>query len=458
MIGHANNRVRSDGRIIPLFCLVALASMGSHTTRAEERIFPLEEVSVFDLSKDVRHSFLLGQRVVCDDKADPKVTDYPKFTSAKPIYGAVDFSDPLGPRDGGKVYCFALDESGGTGTTYDRLYFDLSRDRSLTNDNALTEMKNPPQGATLGYSDVKQQTCFENLAIPFACGPEGERPLEMMPRLVIGNDGFTTLMLVTTRARKGTIELAGHKYDVLLGHCYIASGWFDKPWTALHLIPEGNTRPLDWWGGDRLNAMHKIGETFYTFSATPAGDKLMVRPYDGPFGTFEVGAGGRNIDRFEIMGSLCSQNGAVAVGEMINGNRPQYTRSWRLPVGDYLPEYVTLEYGKLHINISKNYHADGKPRSTTNRQWVRGIAIREDKPFVFDFSNKPAVMFAGPARDHRVKVGEELSVMAVLIDPVHDFMIRGLSVTGERRESLNPKVTICRASGEIVAEGVMPFG
>jgi hypothetical protein len=64
--------------------------------------------------------------------------------------------------------------------------------------------------------------------------------------------------------------------------------------------------------------------------------------------------------------------------------------------------------------------------------------------------------------------------MAVLIDPVLDIMFRRLEDTSQQRRetmpegqpyasvftnlSLDPKVTIARTNGEIVAEGVMPFG
>ncbi len=475
MAGQMNTRMCSVVKVTLLLGIAAVAFVALRAGEVGERVFPLEPVSVFDLPEDARHEFLIGQRAVCGDQADPNVTAYPPLRSERPIYGKVDFADPLGGKEAGAVYYFALDESGGTGKGYDRLYFDLNHDRDLTNDSPLTVQKNPPQGATMNYADLKQQTCFENVAIPFPCGAGEERPLEMLPRLIVSNNGYKMLSLVTTRACKGRIELGGKKCDVLLGHCYVVSGWFDTPWTALHLTPAGSSRHWDWWGGDRLNAMHKIDDTFFCFRATPTGDKLTVRPYEGSFGTFEVGAGGRNIDGPEIMGSLRSEKTAVAIGEMANDIRPGYTRSCRLPVGDYLPEYVTVQYGKLRMRISNNYHSDGRRRSIEDRQLVYGIRIRAEKPFVFDFSNKPAVMFASPARDHRVKVGEELSVMAVLIDPVLDFMIRGLDDTTRKQEkesigpngtkhsytqdlSLDPKVTIARANGEIVAEGIMPFG
>lgn len=458
MAGRAVNRTRFAVGVLLLLCIAAVAAVSTQVGKAGEWVFPLEEVSVFDLPEETRQGFLVGQRNVCGDKADPNVAAYPKFTSDKPLYGTAQFADPQDEEAPGEVYYFALDASDNTDGEYDRLYFDLNHDRDLTNDRPLTVLTSPPSAAMMGYSDLKQQTCFENLAIPFACGSDGARPVEMMPRLVISNSGYSSLSLVTTKARKGRIKFADQKCDVLLGHSYIVSGWFDQPWTALHVTPVGYSGPWDWWGADRLSAMHKVRGRFYTFSATPIGDKLIVLPYGGPLGTFEVGAGGRDIDRLEIRGSLRSNKTAVAVGEITNGTRPESTRSCQLPVGDYLPEMVSLNYGTLFINISNNYHSDGKPRDATHRRWVYGIAIREDKPFVLDFSNKPAVLFASPARDERVKTGDEISVKAVLIDPVLDVMIRDLSTGGDRSTSLDPKVTIARSNGEIVAEGVMPFG
>jgi hypothetical protein len=132
-------------------------------------------------------------------------------------------------------------------------------------------------------------------------------------------------------------------------------------------------------------------------------------------------------------------------------------------VGDYLPNYITVQLGRLHIGISHNYHSDGKPRDRGGRAHVYGLTVRRDKPCGLDFSNKPDVMFASPARDQRFKPGDTVEVKAVLVDPKLDFMIRHLDDTTKaesdpRSRSLDPKVLITRANGEKVAEGVMPFG
>ncbi len=83
--------------------------------------------------------------------------------------------------------------------------------------------------------------------------------------------------------------------------------------------------------------------------------------------------------------------------------------------------------------------------------------------------------FSGWAKDQRVKLGEQLQVKAVLVDPELGIMIRGLdntarkqkkeyptadgkTITVEQDMSLDPRVVITRADGEKVADGVMPFG
>jgi hypothetical protein len=177
-------------------------------------------------------------------------------------------------------------------------------------------------------------------------------------------------------------------------------------------------------------------------------------------------------NNFGVSGSFEGLDRTVAVGGDIQQGRPVEAIRCQLPVGDYLPEFLTLQFGRLSINLSQNYHSEGKRQSREGRPDVFGITIRKDCPFVLDFSNQPAVMFASPAPNQRIKLGDTVMVMAVLVDPQLDIMIRGLTDTSrkqtkdaegkplgyERNLSLDPTVMITRANGEKVAEGVMPFG
>ncbi|MBN1362787.1 MAG: hypothetical protein JW993_19470 [Sedimentisphaerales bacterium] len=440
------------------FALILLAAVSVHGSEA--LVFDLEEASAVDLAK-LKSAFRTGLRCLCSEAADAEVTAYPVFASQKPLYGSVRFGSDPHKADSGTRFCFAVDESGGTDKGYDRLYFDANRNLDLTDDGVLARVPDPPGQMLLSGASIQQQACFECIGIPLTFGSEGTRPLEVMPRLIVYEGDRRYVAFVTTKGRFGKITVAGQTFDVLLGHNNLIAGWFDHPQTALHLIgPSNRDRGYTWWSGDRLMAIHKIGHTFYRFAATPAGDKLTVRPHDGPLGTLEVGPADRNVRTMAMRGSLQSEDTAVPVGNVLNNGTQEPTRLWRLPVGDYAPRLLDLEYGDLRITLSNNYHADGRPRGGTTRPPVYGIEIRADKPFVFDFFNTPEVMFAQPAKGQRVRRGEQLTIKAVLIDPVLDFMIRGLSY---RREggpsvSLAPKVTIARANGTAVAEGALPFG
>ncbi len=250
--------------------------------------------------------------------------------------------------------------------------------------------------------------------------------------------------------RRSRIKIDGIRYDVLLA-----------PYrgTDFCLIPRSNPQNYPRWvGAEQLKSAHAIGGKYYSFAKTPEGDKLLVRPYKGNFGTFEVGAGGRNIEEIGMRGSLRSKDTSVAAGGELEDGWPKPAKSCRLPVGDYLPAYLTITFGRLSISVSNNYYPDGQRRRGSLND-VYDIKIRQDEPFIFDFSNKPEVMFVSPGKNQRVRLGQGLKVEAVLIDPELDIMIRRLYDTGQQdRVSLDPKVVITRADGEKVAEGVMPFG
>lgn len=433
---------------------------------SQEQVFNLKEVSVFDLDDQ---SFKRGQICICNQEHDPDIKAYPSFLSDKPLYGSIQFAQVPGLENSGMNYHFALDESNGTDKGYDLLYFDINRDLDLTNDIPITPLKKQSKKAFLNYSTVKKQICFDCINVNFDYSSKEQQLLELMPRLLLFDSGVYNLNFVTTKARKGKIKIAGQRYNVLLGHAGLISGSFDNPWTALCLLPEGseNQQP-NWVNSDRLMALHKIKGTYYCFSATPSGNKLIVRPYEGGFGTFMAGAGGRELVYTGCSGSLCSSDKAVAVGGKISNGVLQKTRDCQLPVGDYYPLSLTVRFEGMSVNISDNYHRDGEPRGKALGTKTYGINIRKGESFVFDFSNEPKVIFASPAKDYRIKPGEELTVKAVLTDPELDIMIRQIDVlvnaTNPKGKkwlkpvSLDPNVVIARTNSEKVADGVMPFG
>jgi hypothetical protein len=461
-----------------LFCGLAGLALGAQATAAAEastgnETFQLREVSAFEYGE---RDFLRGQTTLCEDKPSPKVKAYPALASENPVYGSIQFAGGEKQAKSAIVAYFAVDESQGTGKDYDRLYFDANLDLDLRNDLVVQPHRRPPENARVNWGGIKTQVVFDCVEVNFDFGPAGTRPVELMPIFIISvyeQRESKHLTFVRTRLYTGDIEIGGKPYEARLGNSYVVCGRLDSPATVLMLSPKDHPGGRnEWWGGDRLTAAHKVKGRFYTFSASPTGDQLTVHPYRGDLGTFEIGPGGRELDEMTVRGSLEAQERGVAVGGEIVDSSRKATRSCQLPVGDYRPNYITVQFGRLRIGASYNYHSDGKPRSRGDRAAVYGITIRKDKPFVLDFSNKPDVMFASPARDQRVKLGDSLEVKAVLVDPKLDMMIRDLDDTSrkqskgpdgkplpyERNLSLDPQVIITRANGEKVAEGVMPFG
>lgn len=436
----------------------------------EAQAFPMKEISAFDI-KDMT-DFRRGQNVECKDKPEPEVKAWPAFKSEKPVYGIARFVGEYGDENSGVKYYFAVDEQGGTGKGYDRLYFDINHDMDLTNDPPIKQMSNPPNGAFFGYDYIKKEIIFDYIRLEFELGGGKKRTCELLPHLIIRKNDFKTLYLISTRLRTGEVDIAGKKYTAYLGFTHGIGTGYNWPDTALHLIPKDSAeRKPSWWGSDSLKAIHRFGGIpfggYYQFFTTAEGDQLFVKPYTGDFGRLEIGEGGRKIDKKEASGSLNSLTAAVAVGgEFDEWGSLKPVPSCMIPVGEYSPCYISINYGRLRIAMSENYHSDGKPMKRDGKPFLQAIKIQKDKPFVLDFTNKPEVMFASPAKDHRVKAGEKLSVEAVLVDPVLDAMIRGLDDTtrkmtkggSERDLSLDPKVTIARSDGEIVAQGDMPFG
>jgi hypothetical protein len=479
---HAGGRMCLSCVLLPLAATLAQGGDGAHPSTASAPSsglsVPLREIPVWELANErVRSSFLRGQYAYASprdprssqDSRSPR-TVYPQFTSDTPLFGEVSFQNAGSASRTSGCFKFALDCSH-EGGDYDLLYFDDNGDADLTNDRP---RKPAPQSDRLGRrSSSVKEVYFEPVTVTFNFRPAGRWALELLPCLRAYPGSTPQFSFVAARLHTGAFEIDGVSYEVFVGYQFMIQGSLDQPSTTLILAPQGDD-PIYWWGGDQLSATHLFGGRYYRFSCTPAGDTLSVRPYDGPLGTFEVGAGGRKVRKVQVRGSLRSRDSAVAVGDGLEHGWPKATRQCRVPVGDYYPAMIDVEMGDLAVTVSNNYHRNAQGQSR-GRESVAGIKIRAVEPYVLDFSNKPAVVFTEPVADRLVARGQEIMIKAVLLDPVLDIMVRRLNDTAHSKTetfktpdgkeqtytrplSLDPKVTVTRSNGEIVAEGVMPFG
>jgi len=404
--------------------------------KPSEVVFDLNEIAVFQIEDDrLRAYFSSGQWASCREDPCSTVKTYPALVSQKPLYGSIRFPRQDAFNRSGVEYVFALDESKGTGTGYDRLFFDGNRNRDLTDDTPLVPQTPPPIHSIQKWKDIEQQVIFSCLSIAFEGGHEGKSAIELMPHLIITDKGYKTLSFVTTKAHAGQIEISGRKYEAYLGHGRFVSGCFDRPMTALRLVPSDPSEQLaEWIWGDRLMAIHKIAGRYWQFAATPAGDRLTVKPYPKAIGTFEISSGGRHLKEATISGVLRSQDGTVAVGGPSPHVWPEPNQSCQLPEGDYQPVLLSAQYGPLRMHIEPNCFGDGKGWDLHPSD-VYGIQIRRDRPFVLDFSNKPVVLFASPASAARVKRGDTVDIHALLIDPKLDIGIGDIHAMPQERIS-----------------------
>nr|NIP56297.1 hypothetical protein [Phycisphaerae bacterium]NIR66590.1 hypothetical protein [candidate division Zixibacteria bacterium]NIS49632.1 hypothetical protein [Phycisphaerae bacterium]NIU58939.1 hypothetical protein [Phycisphaerae bacterium]NIV08402.1 hypothetical protein [candidate division Zixibacteria bacterium] len=268
--------------------------------------------------------------------------------------------------------------------------------------------------------------------------------------------------------KEGEISLANRPFKILLG---------ERPEREFYLHDIEKGFGPYWWGSWSLYSYHMIDDTYYQFATLKGDSKVGARPYKGELGVFRAGKGNRQLEKTEFKGSL-KQAGAVAVPVGTFKERsPEAVSECKVPVGDYTPYLLYVTYDNLNICISNNYHTNAQGQSEDEKQTVYGITIRKDQPYVLDFSSKPAVVFDKPGKDKTTfKRVDEIKIAAVLVDPKLDIMIRRLYDTSVKidreykdengkvidtvkvNKSLDPNVVITRADGQIVAEGVMPFG
>jgi hypothetical protein len=356
-------------------------------------------------------------------------------------------------------YYFALDESGGTDSGYDKFYFDSNHDMDLTNDSVLSPMANPPAGLKLQNQSHWKEIAFDYLQfrIDYESGQKSE-PLKIIPKLrKMSTDNSVSFILPT--ARKGKVRLGSKEFEAVLSQNSMITGNYDRPVTYLLLGNNIESIPI-------LSAWRSIDGKFYTFSTTPSGDKLTVKPYSGPYGLLEIGSAGSDIKGGTIeLGWLQSRDAIIDVGKCTKEDG-----KLKIPVDDYRPFKIAVRYDGIRVGLGINMQQpDGKPAKPP----VFRMQVREGKPFVFNLPDKPEVVFNNPAANQRIKAGTELKVEAILFDPEMNLLIAALEDTTKKKgdniklpdgteyenlESIDPMVEIINSAGERVAQGKMPFG
>ena len=501
--------VRSGVSLSCILLFLSTLVLGGESS-SERLVFPLEEVSGFDVVD-------LGHTCGCRSDPEPNVV-YPAFSSDKPLYGVMSVDMEFANPRSGTPYQFALDESGGTGTGYDRLYLDLNRNGRLSDETPLAPLRELPPGALFKGKWVAPPVWFGSITFS-STDAAGTHAVETLPRLLINVQGQATLSFTATKARKGEIEIARRRFNVTILNGYPLGTRWDRPGTIVKLQTRGG---VNWFGPDRLMALHKIGDRYRRLSMTPAGDRFFVEPYAGQLGVLQLDLGGWPFRSTTFSGALLAKDKAVALGQEGPHGGYRRVRSCEVPVGDYAPVLLDVRYGPLSLGLATNGYTDGMS-GVPDPNAAYTLHLRPDRPCVLDLARKGEILFAAPGRRTRLQPGAQLQVAAVLVDPKSNVVIRdvrrlpgeavspvaltliGLMIVGPlgvwiaagksrprhrylplfsgigllvlgaylgglfalnamlhpepgKHEALTPCVTIARANGEIVAQGAMPFG
>lgn len=497
-----------------ILCVASVAPALGGESHPERVGFELDTVSsIPDLP-------YLGNPCTCHREAEPNVA-YPIFASAAPLYGMVRVDREIGNPYSGTPYPFAIDESSGTGTGYDRLYVDLDGNGDLSDETPILPLTPLPEGGLFSREWTSPPVWFNYVTFS-STDDEETYSVEALPRLSVLESNTVTLSFMATEKRRGLIDLGQRRYAITLVNNSLLSTRWDRPGIIASL--EGRSGLADvpnWSGANQLMAMHKLGGTWWRLSATAQGDRLIVEPYHGPFGTLVLGSGRRFVWSKELEGSLLAEDKLVPITKEGTAGSIEPVSRCQLPVGDYTPNVLNIRYGPLRFSVSATPHIANIDRDRLALTYP--LKVRENKTCVLDFSKKADVSFVEPARNARFSPGDEVTVYAFLIDPTLDLMIYDLrhkapisrylvagivtlaaiplvlwrlgrkkkrrlvvlqllcvvglialaggmgtlheaermrasnSGLGEYR-TLEPKATISRANGGIVAEGVMPFG
>ena len=462
-----------------------------------------------------------GQGAGCGNVPNPSVK-YPKLKSKRPLYGQVVFD--TGSHTPAVMYHFVLDESGEAEEKakegkdkekakpetkksalleslakslaaaapapvtlaqpqmpkcdYDLLYFDLNGDRDLTNDGVIhAAEKTPFEGRPSMISPPNRY--FKEVAVTFDFGPPvGKMAFPLIPWIYVYGENIGYMQFIPKTARKGKVRLGGQEYIVSLTQSQVVSGRYDRTYVQMEVVAaDHSAKGPALLNSASLGQMQLIHDQYLTVSASPLGDKLTIAPYRGELGVLEVGAGGRAITEFGVVGELMGGERIVPLGDTPYYAAPEtLPRRYLVPVGDYMLPSFTARCGRLRFS-GRMLSGPAAGLAKIGDSETCPVKIRKDKPCVLEFSGKPEVSFVNrPSKDQTFKPGENISISAMLNEPWQKIQITGLWNVTEKKGTANfgtadgrvvsapqfaqldPTITIRNSTGEEVTSGKMPFG
>jgi len=417
------------------------------------------EVSMKDAPypEDHEPSAWNGERWNADLGAAPsnEVARYPRFKSAKPLFGVLYVNDSDSGKPG-SGYQFAMDESRGTGTGYDRLYIDTNHNRDLSDDKVVKSHEAPAEpGARY------RVTIFNGITL-LGARMDGS-DLGLGPRLGTYSDGGHQLYFVQEYVRQGRVKIGDRTYTVTLIPGSRESLSYSEPSTQVRLFSPVTMSKLE--EGLILRATRKSGPlhkdqddirgtlstvffangTWLTLSATAKGDILTTHPYEGDMGVIRVSHAG--VKRARIYnGVLHSRSGSdVEMPNTASFAPDPVDKEVKLPVGDYAVRFLGLEIGQFAADARRRCPPRQQDEYSESDYFIK---VRKDTPYVLEIQSTAEIVFGSYGAKSAYKPGDFVPVRCDLATPSLLF-----SDLLTRLRFIHPTISIQDSTRTILAEG-----
>ena len=344
-------------------------------------------------------------------------------------------------RQGGPVL-FYIDEGGGEGSGYDRLYVDRNADGVFEADEPVGLMADPPPGATVRMSSGQRCLVFEPFGLQVR--PD-ESPRPVVARLGIADDGSPKFLFVGEVLRCAKVTLGAVECSVFL------RSWFPGNYDdslARQVIEYGPARIADYWRGN----LWSINGAVYRLSPASRGETLTVDEYVADAGTIAVGLDGAwkgvTVEQISVGGT---NPFLIAAGPLL-AERGEF----QVPAGRYYPVLMSLKKGAASCFLMDI--------SGSGEKHVKRVRVSRGARSRFVMAARPEVTFIKPAKSAHVRPGDHLEVEALMRSPEWGLCVRGISVRSDAAggnppaKQLQPQVVVKDSAGSVVAQGPMPFG
>jgi hypothetical protein len=342
-------------------------------------------------------------------------------------------------------FTFFIDESGGKGSGYDRLYADRNGDGWFDAEESVGLLADAPAGAALPLlsSSGRRYLVFEPFDLEV--GPD-KSPRHVVARLGLAADGSCEALFVGEDLRLAKVTFGGVECSVFLQSRF--PGDFDGP-MARRIIQYAPERISEHWGG----SLWSINGSIYRLSVAPRGETVTVEEYVADAGTIVVGTDGawKGVTVEEISVGCGANLFVTAAGPLL-----EEKGEFRVPAGRYYPAQVSLTKGAAATTLR-----DSSPSVEGHDRPVR---VSRDGRSRLDLAAKPEVTFTLPSSGARVRQGGMVQVEALMKCPDWQLIVAGISAHPDAADgktpgkTIQPQVVVKDSAGKVVAEGPMPFG